>query len=128
MDSKLDRIIIRDLLVRGIIGVNADERQNRQDILVNVSLGVDTRSAALSDDIKDTINYSQVARAVVRHIEESQPLLVERLAADLVRLCFEFDRRIQAVELSVEKTRALRFGRSVGVAVYRERREVLPDA
>jgi dihydroneopterin aldolase/D-erythro-7,8-dihydroneopterin triphosphate epimerase len=121
MDSSLDKIIIRGLLVRGIVGINPDERKNRQDILVNVVMWADTRSAAASDDIADAVNYRTVTKALVNHIENSQPFLVERLAADLVRICFETDVRIQAVELTVEKPTALRFARSVGLTIYRTR-------
>jgi FolB domain-containing protein len=119
----LDRIIIRDLLVRGIVGINPDERKNRQDILVNVTMWVDTRPAAASDAIADAINYRTVTKALIQHIEQAQPFLVERLAADLVRLCFETDARIEAVELTVEKPTALRFARSVGLTIYRERKD-----
>lgn len=120
----LDRIVIRDLLVRGIVGINPEERRNRQDILVNVTLWADLRAAAASDDIADAVNYRTITKAMIAHIEEGAPQLVERLAADLVRLCFEQDARVQAVELSVEKPGALRFARSVGVTLYRERKEL----
>lgn len=124
----LDRIIIKNLLIRGIIGINPDERVNRQDILVNLTLWADTRAAAISDDIADAVNYRTIAKAAIRHVEEGQPLLVERLAAELARLCFELDARIQAVEVMVEKPGAVRFAESVGVAIYRTRAEVLGDA
>lgn len=122
--STLDQITIRDLLVRGIIGVNPDERTNRQDILVNVTLWADLRSAAASDDIADTVNYRTITKALIHHIEHNEPQLVERLAADLIHLCFEVDPRVQAVELSAEKPGALRFARSVGVTLYRQRQDV----
>lgn len=121
IDRSLDRIIIRDLLVRGIVGINPDERKNRQDILVNVTMWTDTRPAAASDNIDDAVNYRTVTKALIHHIENSQPFLVERLAADLVQICFETDTRVQAVELTVEKPTALRFARSVGLTIYRER-------
>ncbi|PJF46210.1 MAG: hypothetical protein CUN48_14965, partial [Candidatus Thermofonsia Clade 3 bacterium] len=57
----LDRIIIKNLLVRGIIGINPDERVNRQDIRVNLTMWADTRAAAASDDIADAVNYRTVA-------------------------------------------------------------------
>ena len=125
MNQALDKVFIRDLLVRGIVGINPDERKNRQDVLVNVTMWVDTRPAAASDDIADAANYKTVSKALIQHIEQAQPLLVERLAADLARICFETDRRIQAVELTVEKPTALRFARSVGLTIYRERKDML---
>ncbi len=122
--SSLDRVLIRDLMVRGIVGINAEERRNRQDIVVNATLYVDTRPAGASDDVADAVNYRTVAKAMIAHIETAQPFLVERLAADLVALCFAQDARVQAVELSVEKPGALRFARSVGVAIYRRRSDM----
>jgi FolB domain-containing protein len=119
----LDRIVIRDLLVRGIVGINPEERRDRQDILVNVTMWADTRQAAASDDIADAVNYRGVAKAMIAHIEAAQPHLVERLAADLAAICFAQDARVQAVEVSVEKPGALRFARSVGVVIYRQRED-----
>ncbi len=47
-----DQIEISDLHLRAIIGVNPDERENRQDVLVNITLDVDTRPAAASDQAR----------------------------------------------------------------------------
>ena len=121
----MDHVVIRDLLVRGIVGINADERKTRQDIVVNVAIWADTRLAADSDDIIDAVNYRTVSKAMIAHIEQGAPMLVERLAAELIRICFESDPRIAEAEVSVEKPGALRFARSVGVTVRRARDEVM---
>jgi len=123
--NHLDRIFIKDLLVRGIVGIKPDERANRQDILVNATFWADTRAPGASDAIEDTVNYRSAAKAMIAHIETAKPNLVEKLAADLVYLCFESDPRIEAVELSVEKPGAVRFSRSVGLTIYRTRAEVM---
>ncbi|MCB0172448.1 MAG: dihydroneopterin aldolase [Anaerolineae bacterium] len=121
MNDSLDKIFVRDLLIRGILGVNPDERTNRQDILVNFTMWVDTRAAGKSDNIGDSVNYKTITKAIIKHIERSKPYLIERLVADLVQVCFDTNPRVQAVEMSVEKPTALRFARSVGVTIYRER-------
>ena len=121
----MDRIHIRDLVVRGIVGINPDERVNRQDVLVNATLWADTRPAAVSDDIADAVNYKTISKAFIAHIETGEPMLVERLASELVRICFESDERVVEAEVTVEKPGALRFARSVGVTVHRSRSEVL---
>jgi len=120
----MDRIVIRDLLVRGIVGINPEERENRQDVLVNVTLWADTGPAAASDGIDDAVNYRTIAKAMIAHIQEGTPHLVERLAAELVQICFDADSRVVEAEVSVEKPGALRFARSVGVVVRRRRDEV----
>lgn len=125
MNKQLDKVFIKNLLVRGIVGINPDEREKRQDILINATLWADTRPAGHSDEIGDAVNYRTVAKAMIAHAEGAQPYLVERLAADLVRICFETDTRIQAVELTVEKPGALRFAESVGLTIFRERVNVM---
>ncbi len=121
MNTSLDRVFIRNLLTQGILGVNPDERVNKQNILVNVTMWVDTRPAADSDDIADAVNYATVANSLSAHIQQSEPLLVERLASDLVELCFAANSRIEAVELTVEKPDAVENTQAVGVTIYRER-------
>lgn len=123
MARSLDKIFVRDLLIRGILGVNPNERKNKQDIVVNFTLWVDTHAAGTSDDISDSVNYKTVTKALIEHIEKSKPFLVERLVADLAQICFDVNSRVQAVEMSVEKPTALRFARSVGISIYRERAE-----
>ncbi|MFQ5966424.1 MAG: dihydroneopterin aldolase [Acidimicrobiia bacterium] len=122
-----DRILIKDLLVRGVIGINPDERTKPQDILISVTMWADTKSAADTDSIEDAINYRTVSKAIIAHTEQGDPQLVERLAEELSRVCFEADHRIEQVELTVEKPSALRFARSVGVTIRRTRAEVLGE-
>lgn len=130
MAQDLDKIIISDLMVRGILGINPDERRNRQDILINVVMWADTRPAGLSDEIDDAVNYRSVSKAIIHHVENGEPMLVERLVAEIARICFQSDERVQAVEVRVEKPTALRFARSVGISIYRTRQELadLPGA
>jgi len=121
MIDRLDRIQIKDLVVSGILGINPDERIHRQDILVNATLWADTRKAAASDDIDDAVNYRTITKQLIAHIEQGEPMLVERLVAELAEICLDADQRITAVEISVEKPGALRHARSVGITIYRIR-------
>ncbi len=116
-----DRIFIKDLLVRGIVGVNPDERTKPQDVLVNVTMWADAGPAAVSDDIDDAVNYRIVAKKIISHVENGNPELVERLAAELADTVLDTDPRIMEVEVTLEKPGALRFARSVGVAIRRTR-------
>jgi FolB domain-containing protein len=115
-----DKVIIRDLLVRGIIGVNEKERQEPQDILINLVLYTDARRAGESDDIADCVDYSVVARKVRAHVESARRFTVEALASDLAGLCLEIP-GVQKVRVRLEKPGAVRFARSAGVEIERER-------
>jgi FolB domain-containing protein len=113
-----DQIHIKDLLVRGIVGVNDEERRKRQDILVNLTLLTDTRKASETDDLDDSCNYRTVSKAVIALVEGSEFFTVEKLAAVIARDVLEYE-GITEVTVTVEKPGALRFARSVGVTITR---------
>ena len=113
-----DRIIIKDLLLRGIIGINDWEREKRQDILINITLFGDLRPAGESDDIADTINYRTVTKNVIEHVEKSEPYTVEALANAIARICLN-EARVKRAHVRVEKPGALRYAHSVGVEIER---------
>ncbi|QDT31872.1 dihydroneopterin aldolase [Thalassoglobus polymorphus] len=113
-----DFIEIKDLLVRTIIGINPDERKNRQDVVINLKFQVDIRPAGASDDIEDAVNYRTICKSVIAFVEESKFQLVEKLAEEVARLCLK-DERIERVWVSIEKPGALRFSRTVGVTIER---------
>ena len=113
-----DRIEIRDLSVRCIVGINPEERVKKQDVIINLTLFGDLRRAGLSDDIEDAINYKTLTKRVLDHVEESEYFLVEKMAHKIAEIAvMEFG--IQRAIVSVEKPGALRFARSVGVVVER---------
>jgi len=116
----MDKVFIKDLVARGIIGLNDWEREKPQEILINLILETDIRKAGESDDIQDSVNYRTIAKKVLKHAESAQRLTVEALAADLARLCLE-DPGVQKATVRVEKPGAVRFSRSVGVEIKRTR-------
>ncbi len=113
-----DRIFIRDLLVRGVLGLNDAERQQPQDILINITLYTDVRQAGACDNPSQILNYRSVAKDVIRYAESSSHYLVEALATAIARLCI-VDHGASRVVVRVEKPGALRFARSVGVEIER---------
>lgn len=115
-----DRILISDLLVRCIIGVNESERTSKQDVLINLSLWTDLRPAGKSDDFAQAIDYRSIKKRIFEMAESSQFFLVEAMAERVAEICLGFP-GVQRVRVMVEKPSALRYARSVGVEILRER-------
>ncbi|HEX2769892.1 MAG TPA: dihydroneopterin aldolase [Geobacteraceae bacterium] len=116
-----DEIRIEDLLVRTVIGINGEERRDRQDVLINLVLFVDTRAAGLTDDIAATpVNFRTLTKRVIGRVEESQFHLIERLAQEIADLCLE-EPGVERVRVEVTKPGALRFARSVSIVIERGR-------
>lgn len=116
----MDRILIRDLALRCIIGIYPEERRARQDVILNLVLECDVRRAAATDRIGDAVDYKEIKRRVIEHVEGSSHGLIETLADRVASLCLE-NRRVRRVTVTVDKPGALRFARSVAVEVTRSR-------
>jgi FolB domain-containing protein len=124
LERKLDKIHVRDLLLRTIIGINPDERENRQDVVINLTLYTDVSRADEFDAITDVVDYRKVTKRVIAHVESSEFNLVEKLALSIARIVLaEFS--VERIRVSVEKPGALRFARTVGVEIERERADFL---
>jgi len=116
----LDKIIIKNLVARGIIGINDWEREKPQEILINIIISTDIQRAAETDDITHSVNYRTIAKKVQHHAETAARLSVEALAEDIARLCLE-EPHAEKVRVRVEKPGAVRFAESVGVEIKRSR-------
>ena len=113
-----DRIVIRDLRLRGILGINDWERREKQDIVVALDVYLDLAAAGRSDDVEDTLNYRTLTKKILARVEESSYYLVESLATEIARIAV-VEMGAERVKVRVEKPGALRFARSVGVEIER---------
>lgn len=103
--SESDRIVLRGLGARGHHGIYPEEREAGQSFLVDLVLHVDTRRAAESDDVADTVHYGELAAEVVAVVEGEPVSLLETLAARIAAVCL---RRplVETVEVTVHKPEA----------------------
>jgi len=114
----MDIVYIRDLQIETIIGIYDWEREVRQTISLDLEMGADIRQAAASDDILHTLNYKAVAKRLIAFVEESQCLLVERLAEEIATIVLgEFD--VPWLKLRLSKPGALRGSKDVGIIIER---------
>lgn len=118
MNPRLDKIHLRDLSARCIIGINDWERRKKQDVLVNITIFADLRGAGQSDRLEDTVNYKAIKDRVVTMIEGSDFGLLERLAENVAAICLD-EQGVHRVDVTVDKPGALRFARSVAVEISR---------
>ena len=101
----MDEIALTGLRVRGFHGVLPAERVEGQDFLVDAVLSVDTRAAASSDDLADTVDYGTLAARLADVVAGEPVDLLETLASRLAAVCLE-DSRVVAVRLTVHKPSA----------------------
>jgi len=97
-----DRLSVLGIEAVGHHGVFDFERRDGQVFKVDLSLGIDTRSAALSDDLKDTVDYGSLVAAVKQAVEKVPVDLIEKLARRIADICLA-DPRVQWTEVTVHK-------------------------
>jgi dihydroneopterin aldolase len=116
----MDTLFLRDMTVFAIVGVNPEERVNRQPVVLNVELSCDLSASCRSDRLEDTINYKSLQDRILKEVESSSFFLIERLAQRVAELCLE-DPRVQETVVTLDKPEALRATRSAAVRLVRKR-------
>ncbi len=116
----IGRIAIRNLRLRCIVGINEQERTQKQDVVVNVEMWADVAEAVRTDNVRDTVDYKVVNKEIIAAVEKSSFLLVESLASAVADICLSHE-RISRVRVMVEKPGALRFADSVGIELTKEK-------
>jgi dihydroneopterin aldolase len=115
----MDTLFIEHLSLRGKHGVHEDERSRDQEFLIDIKAHIDTRDAAASDDLADTVDwvlFHDIARDTV---EGESYRLIERLAEIMAQRILEF-KRVASVEITIRKKEILEGGLP-GVTIVRSR-------
>ena len=100
-----DRITLSGLRVRGFHGVLPEEKRDGQDFVVDAVLSLDTRAAAASDALADTVDYGVLAGALAKVVSGERFDLLETLADRLAAVCLAHP-LVFEVELTVHKPSA----------------------
>jgi dihydroneopterin aldolase len=100
-----DRLAVRGIEAVGHHGVFEFERRDGQLFVVDLVLGLDTRPAARTDDLRDTLDYGNLVAAVKQAVETEPVDLIETLAQRIAGVCLA-DARVDWSEVTVHKPNA----------------------
>ena len=104
-DPVRDRLAVRGLAVHGHHGVFEHERRDGQEFVIDLVLGVDTRVAARSDDLQDTVDYGTLVDEVRTAVADDPVDLIETLAQRIADVCLR-NALVDTVEVTVHKPHA----------------------
>jgi dihydroneopterin aldolase len=105
------KISIKGLRVFAHHGVFEFERVNGQDFFIDASVWLDGKAAAANDDLAKTVNYGELANALVANAKANPVDLVETLATRLLELVMSFGGGdetgiVKKAEITVHKPQA----------------------
>lgn len=121
MSHQPDAIIrIKNLRLRTYIGINEEEKANRQDVVINLELRYPADKARVSEDINDVLNYRTLTKAIIHHVENHRFALLEKLTQDVLNIAREHP-WVTYAEVEIDKLHALRYADSVSVTMSWQR-------
>lgn len=109
-------INIQNLRLRTFIGFNPEEKQKKQDIVLNISITYSISEAALNDHVEEALDYKVITKQVIKHVESGRFLLLEKLVADVLEICSSHP-DVRSSRVTIDKPHALRFADSVSLTL-----------
>ncbi|KZZ01483.1 D-erythro-7,8-dihydroneopterin triphosphate epimerase [Oleiphilus sp. HI0073] len=109
-------IHITNLRLRTFIGFNPEEQEKQQDIIINAEIHYPANKLCLNDDVENALNYKNIAKGIIKHVESGRFLLLEKLVSDVLEICHEHE-WVSYAKVKIAKPHALRFADSVSLSL-----------
>ena len=117
-------IQITNLRLRTYIGFNPEEQQKQQDIVINADIHYPASKLCLDDQVEEALNYKNITKAIIQHVENGRFLLLEKLVSDVLALCSDHE-WVTFARVRIDKPHALRFADSVSLTLeYQQQTEL----
>lgn len=120
LEPGMARIRVKDLRLRTYIGIKEEEINNKQDVLINLTILYPAVDAVRDNDIDHALNYRTITKAIIAHVEGNRFALLERLTQEILDLVMEHE-SVRYAEVEVDKPHALRFAESVSITLAAHR-------
>ena len=115
-------VFIKDFVIEEIIGIHKHEKIKKQKIRFNILLDINQNSIPHEDDIKSIVDYEKITIKLENLAKNKKYNFLESLAEDSFKEIFE-DKRINSVTIKIEKPDAIKNAKSVGVEVFKTRKD-----
>jgi D-erythro-7,8-dihydroneopterin triphosphate epimerase len=109
-------ITITNLRLRTFIGFNEEEKTKQQDIVINAEIHYPANNLCLADDVDNALNYKNICKTIIHHVESGRFLLLEKQNSDVLGICIDHP-WVQYAQVRIDKPHALRFADSVSLTL-----------
>ena len=115
----MDKIFINDLPLSTVIGTLPEERDLPQKVILDLEIDIDLTAASASDNLFDTIDYSEIEEKMVNLAKESKFFLIEAFAQAAADIVLSYEKTVSC-KVTVTKPNASRRA-TVKVALNRSK-------
>ena len=115
-------VLIKNFIIEEIIGIHEHEKIKKQKIRFNIVIDVNQNTIPNEKDIKSIVDYEKITNKLKNLTKNKKYNFLESLAEDSFKEIFE-DKRINSVKIKIEKPDAIKNADSVGVEVFKSRKD-----
>ena len=115
-------VFIKDFIIDEIIGFHEHEKIKKQKIKFNIVLYINQNSIPDEKDIKSIVDYEKITNKLLNLTRSKKYNFLESLAEDSFKEIF-MDKRINSATVKIEKPEAIKNAESVGVEVFKTRKD-----
>lgn len=114
----MDKVYIKGLSIQTTIGFFQWEKEIKQTLVIDLTMGWNTASAALNDELDKTLDYADISVAIENFANNNPVDLLETLAERLASYLMA-QYHIPWLKLSIGKPGAVHNALTVGVEIER---------
>ena len=115
-------VFIKDFIIEEIIGIHKHEKIEKLKIKFNIILDINQNSLPDEKNIKSIVDYEKITNKLENLTKSKKYNFLESLVEDSFKEIFE-DTRINSVKIKIEKPEAIKNAKSVGVEVFKTRKD-----
>tara|TARA_B100000886_G_scaffold27666_1_gene17529 strand:+ start:120 stop:545 length:426 start_codon:yes stop_codon:yes gene_type:complete len=114
------KVLIKDLILNLKLGYYDFEKEKPQKVKFSLEIDYKDKKPSNDKDLKSIVNYSKVVRLIKKLVKNKHYNFLETLAEDVFDELFK-DKRIEKINLKIEKLEIMKDCSSVGIQISKKR-------
>ena len=114
------KVLIKELILNLKLGYYDFEKEKTQKVKFSLEIDYKDKKPSNDKDLKSIVNYSKVVRLIKKLVKNKHYNFLETLAEDVFDELFK-DKRIEKINLKIEKLEIMKDCSSVGIQISKKR-------
>ena len=114
------KVLIKELILNLKLGYYDFEKEKPQKVKFSLEIDYKDKQPSNDNDLKSIVNYSKVVRLIKKLVKNKHYNFLETLAEDVFDELFK-DKRIEKINLKIEKLEIMKDCSSVGIQISKKR-------
>ena len=114
------KVLIKELILNLKLGYYDFEKEKPQKVKFSLEIDYKDKKPSNDKDLKSIVNYAKVVRLIKKLVKNKHYNFLETLAEDVFDELFK-DKRIEKINLKIEKLEIMKDCSSVGIQISKKR-------